>query len=45
MIISEPNDSDIHDATKYKYSNTACEILVSDITPLNEVLAETEVCI
>lgn len=42
MIISEPEENS-DEASKYKYSNLACEILTSDINQINNVLGDTDV--
>lgn len=41
LIISEPA-GEIQEPVKYKYSNTACEILVSDVAQLNDALGDTD---
>ena len=43
MIISEPTNDLQEQVSKYKYSNIACEILVSDVAQLNNALGDTEV--
>lgn len=41
LIISEPA-GELQEPVKYKYSNTACEILVSDVAQLNDALGDND---
>ena len=44
LIITEPS-TDLQDNVKYKYSNLACELLVSDVSQMNDMLGDTEVSV
>lgn len=41
LITVEPTDSD-DEKLRYKYSNTACELLTSDVSQINDALADSE---
>jgi len=42
LIVTEPS-GDVQENLKYKYSNLACELLVSDVAQMNDMLGDTEV--
>ncbi|XP_078000119.1 serine/threonine-protein phosphatase 6 regulatory subunit 3-like isoform X2 [Glandiceps talaboti] len=42
LVIQEPTE-DIEEKLRYKHSNTACELLTSDVASINDKLGETEV--
>ncbi|XP_052237011.1 serine/threonine-protein phosphatase 6 regulatory subunit 3-like isoform X2 [Dreissena polymorpha] len=41
-LITEEPPEDIEEKKRFKYPNTACELLTSDVPAINEALAETE---
>lgn len=41
LITVEPTDSD-DEKLRYKYPNTACELLTSDVSQINDALADNE---
>ncbi|XP_022292319.2 serine/threonine-protein phosphatase 6 regulatory subunit 3-like isoform X3 [Crassostrea virginica] len=41
LITVEPTDAD-DEKLRYKYSNTACELLTSDVSQINDALADSE---
>ena len=43
LIVTEPS-AEVQENLKYKYSNLACELLVSDVAQMNDMLGDTEVC-
>ena len=38
LTISEPEEDDCSEPIKYKHSNTACELLTSDVAQINNAL-------